>query len=476
MKHILYVITAILFIGISAWHTSPVQAADASVTDCTNFAGVGTISDAVTAANTGGGTITFNCGGTITFLSTLTITDFVGINANGNTVTFDGGGTTSFFAINGGASLAINGFTLQNGASATGGAINNAGTLTVTNSTLTNNDASNQGGAIYNTGTAVVADSTLTNNDASNQGGAIYNTGNITLNNNTFTGNGALLSGGAIYNTGTTSLTNNIFQNNISVFAGEAIENASGSVFSEDNHFENNDCNGTITDNGGNTVDNSPNCPGVAPVPLDVSALACSGDSAVFTINTGDANFSITGTGAGLPISPAAAGLYGLVGPDTWTNITITELTGDRESVNIGGITCPDGVIIPPTTPPVTSSETVLGCALDTTNGLDIFNAPDNTYCRVLMKNGGVTDFSGAIPAQLINLGVILAVDVYRLQGGMSINTFPDYARVCLAGQGRLFYLDGRTSPRTQVELATETSGNLTCGWIPAPGTLILTN
>jgi len=71
---------------------------------------------------------------------------------------------------------------------------------------------------------------------------------------------------------------------------------------------------------------------------------------------------------------------------------------------------------------------------------------------------------------------VILAVDVYRLEGGMSVNTFPDYARVCLSGSGRLFYMDARQAPRLSVELATETEGSLTCGWIPAPGTLILTN
>jgi hypothetical protein len=58
----------------------------------------------------------------------------------------------------------------------------------------------------------------------------------------------------------------------------------------------------------------------------------------------------------------------------------------------------------------------------------------------------------------------------------MSINTFPSYARVCLAGQGRLFYMDGRNAPRVSIELASESVDGLTCAWIPAPGTLILTN
>jgi hypothetical protein len=123
-------------------------------------------------------------------------------------------------------------------------------------------------------------------------------------------------------------------------------------------------------------------------------------------------------------------------------------------------------------TPPVT----VLGCALDTADGVEIANAPDNTYCRILMKDSAVVDYNGAIPANLIELGVILAVDVYRLEGGMSINTFPDYARICLAGEGRLFYMDARQAPRVSIELTAEIEGSLTCGWIPAPGTLILTN
>ncbi|MCL4254231.1 MAG: hypothetical protein KJ043_10680 [Anaerolineae bacterium] len=113
---------------------------------------------------------------------------------------------------------------------------------------------------------------------------------------------------------------------------------------------------------------------------------------------------------------------------------------------------------------------------MDASDGVEVANTPDDTYCRVLMRNGGVVSYSGAIPAELIGLGVILAVDVYRLEGGMSINTFPNYSRVCLAGQGRLFYMDSRNAPRVSIELATETEGNLTCGWIPAPGTLILTN
>ncbi|MCL4253408.1 MAG: hypothetical protein KJ043_06480 [Anaerolineae bacterium] len=148
---------------------------------------------------------------------------------------------------------------------------------------------------------------------------------------------------------------------------------------------------------------------------------------------------------------------------------TITDNGGNTRFDAITSDGCPGDVVTLP--PPI-----VLGCALDTTDGLDIFNAPDNTYCRILMRDGGVVSYSGAIPADLISLGVILAVDVYRLEGGASVNSFPNYARVCLAGAGRLFYMDSRNAPRISIELGAENVDGLTCGWIPAPGTLILTN
>lgn len=171
-----------------------------------------------------------------------------------------------------------------------------------------------------------------------------------------------------------------------------------------------------------------------------------------------------TGLGLGTHIIP---------GPVNETGVNVTELAGNTENFPLGNFNCV--ATVPPTTP-TSSTVAVLGCALDTTDGVEVANAPDNTYCRILMKNGGVVSYSGAIPRNLIDLGVALAVDVYRLQGGISLNTFPDYARVCLAGSGRLFYMDARQAPRIAIEMPTEVLDTMTCAWIPAPGTLILTN
>jgi hypothetical protein len=222
-------------------------------------------------------------------------------------------------------------------------------------------------------------------------------------------------------------------------------------------------------------------CP-LPNIPLNASAV-CVGDDLQISITAGDALFSITGTGAGLPMTNIGLGTITLTGAGTWTGVTVTELSGDTESALLGDFTCPTTVTPPPVTPPppvipapvvLSPDLTALGCVV--TADVDIFNAPNNTYCRVLMQNGVVVNYSGAVPANLIALGVILAVDVYRLDGGQSINTFPNYARICLMGEGRLFYMDGRNAPRVSIELASSVVDGMTCGWIPAPGTLILTN
>jgi len=133
-------------------------------------------------------------------------------------------------------------------------------------------------------------------------------------------------------------------------------------------------------------------------------------------------------------------------------------------------------VVVSPETPAVTTP--VIGCVLAPPSGLDITNAPDNTYCRSLMSNGSVISYSGAVPANLIEAGVIWAIDIFRLEGGMSINTFPNYVQVCLLGDGRFIYMDATQAPRQAVEMPSSTSGTgdstYTCAWIPNPGTVVL--
>ena len=180
-----------------------VLAADATVTTCdeNNF-------DAALAAvqGSGGGTITFACGGTIFFSGQKTISSDVTI-VGGGSVTFDGQGATRLFRVNLGASLSLDGLTLQNGNAGAfeGGAIlNNLGSLDIRASTFSGNNAGQSGGAIFSTAsTLTVRDSTFSGNNADNTGGAIFHANGVaTVTNSTFTGNVASSGGGALYSGG----------------------------------------------------------------------------------------------------------------------------------------------------------------------------------------------------------------------------------------------------------------------------------
>ncbi|MDX2077136.1 MAG: hypothetical protein SFZ02_11940 [bacterium] len=292
--------------------------------------------------------------------------------------------------------------------------------------TLQNGNASTGGAIFIDTSTTVsISNSTFINNAVSvSVGGAIVNNGSLIISNSTFTGNTAVTWGGGIYSNiaTTTTITNSTFTDNSAEFGG-AIDNFGNLTITQSTLADN------IATNSGSAIRNFG---------------SASSQNTAYQNNTCTENV-ITDNGGN----------------------TINNATG-----------CPGTVVISPVLPPAPMIITapVLGCALDTTDGVDVANAPDNTYCRVLMKNGGVVSYSGAVPADLISLGVIVAVDVYRLEGGRTVNTFPDYARICLSGEGRFFYMDGRNAPRVSVEMPSEIVDGMTCAWIPAPGTVILTN
>ena len=225
-----------------------------TVTDCTNFTGIGTISQAVTTANVSSEPITFACSGTIVFTSSLFISGDVTIIGGGDII-FDGGGETGLFVVGYSpkefplprevitpSSLLVDGVTLQN---AGNGAIYNAyyGTLTVNNSTFSRNTDD-----------------------------AIDNSGNLTISNSTFTRNSGF--NGIIDNGGTLIISNSIFSNNStrSSNSGSAIMNR-GQMTIQDTHFENNTCGGTgvLINNGGNTAENAYGCPDDIPSTTVVS-------------------------------------------------------------------------------------------------------------------------------------------------------------------------------------------------------------
>lgn len=202
------------------------------------------------------------------------------------------------------------------------------------------------------------------------------------------------------------------------------------------------------------------------PDALDVTAI-CVGDNLHITINTGAPNFDITGTsGSDLPQLNVPLGTYVFTGPDTWVGVTISELTGDLEIITLPDITCDVTIIAPPPVlppPPVPDKCDIRGYS---------YEMPVGIFCTDLYHNGMFT-IPGSVPANLQH--VIDAVDVGKFNGERTISgEFERGLPICLEGVGRLFFLDGSTSPRAQSELATFNVGGRTCGFIINGGTVVL--
>ena len=221
---------------------SPAGAANAVVgtgtpASCTEAA----FDAALAAANSGGGTITFNCGAatkTITFTSEKALLA-TNITINGSDrIILSGGNSTRFFFVNGGVTFNLQHITLREGKSlAGGGAIESAGAQVILESVqLLANHANDQGGAVYcyvgTGGTLTVSDSVFQNN-TSLKGAAIYNDGcAATVSNSVFLTNQAVGGlGGAVYNADTATLVvnNSRLQGN-SALDGGGLYNAHGAT------------------------------------------------------------------------------------------------------------------------------------------------------------------------------------------------------------------------------------------------------
>jgi hypothetical protein len=170
------------------------------------------------SALAGGGTVTFECDGTITLTSEMVITNNTVINATGHTISLSGNNSVRIFAVTNGATLSLANLTLRDGRAQYGGAINNVnGRVELLNCTLDGNVAvagTNdiaRGGAIWNSGSLtsrlIVANSVFSRNQVEggiSRGGAAiscglyvplggggyrYDYGDSTVVNSTFVGN-----------------------------------------------------------------------------------------------------------------------------------------------------------------------------------------------------------------------------------------------------------------------------------------------
>ena len=229
---------------------------------------------ALETALSGGGTVSFNCGGsaTITLTSQKTINSNTTINGGGQ-ITLSGGGSTRLFNLQNGASLTLQNITLQSGySSSDGGAIyvERLSTLTLTNSAINNSTAANGGAIALNGwgssdagGTLIVTNSSFSGNlstaaalaGGGNGGGALYITGGstATMSGSTFTGN-LSVNGGGIHILGAnltvsdTTFTGNVANNSAGGGGGGAIyvdgtKNFNGTIDISASTFTNNQSN-----------------------------------------------------------------------------------------------------------------------------------------------------------------------------------------------------------------------------------------
>jgi predicted outer membrane repeat protein len=136
---------------------------------------------ALTTALTGGGTVTFNCGGaaTIIVLSQIPITQNTVIEGGGQ-IKITGGLATRLFDVTGSlTSLTLNDIVLDNFNSqgslggGNGGAIRSVGTLVLNNVTIQFSQTNGCGGAILSNGTTIISNSTFNKNTGALAGGAI---------------------------------------------------------------------------------------------------------------------------------------------------------------------------------------------------------------------------------------------------------------------------------------------------------------
>ncbi len=181
---------------------------------------------ALNTALTGGGSVTFDCGGpaTITFSATKSIATATTITGNATGVTLSGGGAVRLFNVTGG-SLTFDQISLVDGHdSATqigAAAIDASAPVTITDSTISGHQTTNGGcPAIATTSSLTITRSTITGNvnAAASTGEAVCgnNTSSMTITDSTFTAN----TGGAIDTSGAATITNTTIAGNTATGAG----------------------------------------------------------------------------------------------------------------------------------------------------------------------------------------------------------------------------------------------------------------
>jgi len=103
---------------------------------------------------------------------------------------------------------------------------------------------------------------------------------------------------------------------------------------------------------------------------------------------------------------------------------------------------------------------------------------PNGTiFLRVIARYGTFLVPTAEIGDTIIlELGVIHGADLFALtHAGIPVITFNHSVKICIRGEGAVYYRDATGVPRVTVPLPTFRSGAYTCVYIPNAGTVVLT-
>lgn len=99
-------------------------------------------------------------------------------------------------------------------------------------------------------------------------------------------------------------------------------------------------------------------------------------------------------------------------------------------------------------------------------------------YCRVIAQDGEFVEMNQGAAAlgnpDVLAQGVIHAVDIFGMSGGLGVAVFNNPVKVCLQGNGRFLFLDATQAPRSVSQLPATSAGGYTCANILNAGTVVL--
>ncbi|MFK5971619.1 MAG: choice-of-anchor Q domain-containing protein, partial [Candidatus Marithrix sp.] len=262
-------------VAITVAKPNPVVDNISDENDANTNAGQNTLLEAIFYASAGD-TITFDssiAGQTIILNKQLIIDKNLTIDGIGQDITISGNNKVRVFKVESG-NVTFNELTITRGNPKDHGGglfIDTNATVTINNSLIYDNDTGTgngkNGGGIYNQGNATLNDTILSDNQlvtwGNPKGGAIYNVGNANINQSIFTGNRGYQGGGIYNKNNSITIKNSTFYNNrsSSYNGGGIYNNSSASAFVYNSTFIDNIANnwggGSIANSGTMSLYNS---------------------------------------------------------------------------------------------------------------------------------------------------------------------------------------------------------------------------